>query len=231
MIRRFRDRHDAGRTLARKLSQYGNRDDVIVLALPRGGVVVGYEVAHALGVPLDVLIVRKLGVPGHEELGFGAIASGGIRVLNRDLVRALRIDETMIEHVAGVESGELARRERMYRGARTPLDVRGKTVILVDDGLATGATMLAAVQALRKTGASSVVAAVPVASREACETIGTQVDVCVCLETPEPFAGVGAWYVDFDQTSDGAVTSLLAASRDPARGAPSRSRAFTGNRS
>ena len=217
MIRRFRDRHDAGRTLARKLSQYANRDDVIVLALPRGGVVVGYEVARALGAPLDVVVVRKLGVPGHEELGFGAIASGGIRVLNRDLVHALRIDASMIEHVAGVEGGELARRERMYRGARAPLGVRGRTVILVDDGLATGATMLAAVHALRNTGASSIVVAVPVASREACHTIGAHVDECICLEIPEPFSGVGAWYADFSQTGDREVTSLLAASADRER--------------
>lgn len=230
MIRRFRDRQDAGKVLARRLGAYSGRDDVLVLALPRGGVVVGHEVAQALGVPLDVLIVRKLGVPGHEELGFGAIASGGIRVLNRDLVRALRIDATMIEHVARVEGGELARRERTYRGNRPPIDVRGRTVILVDDGLATGATMAAAVQALRKAETASIIVAVPVASREACDAIATQVDACICLETPTPFAGVGAWYVDFDQTSDADVTSLLAASRDSVPRVRPRAHASTGDR-
>jgi predicted phosphoribosyltransferase len=213
-MRPFHDRRDAGRVLGHRLAAYAGQDDVIVLALPRGGVVVGYEVARALHAPLDVLIVRKLGVPGHEELGFGAIASGGIRVVNRDLVRALRITDAMVEHVAGVESRELERRDRAYRGNRPPLEVRDRIVVLVDDGLATGATMLAAVQAMRKAGASSIIVAVPVASREACEAIRTYVDVCICLETPEPFAGVGAWYDDFTQTSDAEVRMLLAAPAD-----------------
>ena len=230
-MRRFRDRQDAGKALARRLGAYAGRDDVVVLALPRGGVVVGHEVAQALDVPLDVLIVRKLGVPGHEELGFGAIASGGIRVLNRDIVRALGIDATMVEHVSRVEAGELARRELTYRGHRPLYDVRGRTVILVDDGLATGATMAAAVEALRKADASSIVVAVPVASREACDAMATQVDACICLVIPTPFAGVGAWYVDFEQTSDADVTSLLAASRDSLPRVRPRAHASSGGRS
>ena len=229
MTTRFRDRREAGRALADRLSDYAGRKDVLVLALPRGGVVVGYEVARALGAPLDVVIVRKLGVPGHEELGFGAIASGGVRLLNQDLVRALRIEAPLMEHVTAVERRELARRELAYRGDAPPLDPRGHLVILIDDGLATGATMLAAVEALRQAGASTIVAAVPVASREACAAVGDQVDRCVCLLTPPRFLGVGAWYRDFEQTSDAEVTTLLAASRcarphavlaDPAGTAP-----------
>jgi predicted phosphoribosyltransferase len=229
-MKQFHDRRDAGRALGHRLAAYAGQEDVIVLALPRGGVVVGFEVARALHAPLDVLIVRKLGVPRHEELGFGAIASGGILVLNRDLVRSLRIGDAMVEHVIGVERGELARRERAYRGTRPPLEVRDRIVVIVDDGLATGATMLAAVQAIRKAGASSIVVAVPVASREACETIRTYVDVCVCLRTPEPFAGVGAWYDDFTQTSDAEVRALLAANASPVTPVDSPARVSNGDR-
>jgi putative phosphoribosyl transferase len=212
MITRFRDRREAGKVLAQRLEALSGLHDAIVIALPRGGVVVGYEVARGLNVPLDVLIVRKLGVPGHEELGFGAIASGGIQLLNRDLVRALQIDGPLVEHVVATERRELARREVAYRGDRPPMDVRGRVVILVDDGLATGATMLAAVEALHQAGASSVIAAVPVASREACGAVAKQVDRYICLVTPTHFPGVGAWYDNFDQTTDAEVKALLAAS-------------------
>lgn len=210
MITRFRDRREAGKALARRLGNIAGQPDALVIALPRGGVVVGHEVAQALGVPLDVLIVRKLGVPGHEELGFGAIASGGIQLLNRELVRALQLDGPLVNHVLATERRELARREVAYRGDRAPVNVRRRDVILVDDGLATGATMLAAVEALRQAGASSIIAAVPVASREACSAVGEKVDRCVCLVTPPHFHGVGAWYDDFDQTTDAEVRAILA---------------------
>ena len=208
--KRFRDRVDAGRALAADLSAYAGRGDVLVLALPRGGVPVGFEVAQALGAPLDVYIVRKLGVPGHEELAMGAIASGGVRVLNEGVVQSLGIPDSMIDAVAAREQAEMERREREYRGGRPAPDVRGRTVILVDDGLATGATMRAAAQALRQQGPARVVVAVPVAAEESCREIGGQVDEIVCSVTPEPFYGVGMWYADFSQTTDAEVRDLLA---------------------
>ena len=206
----FRDRRDAGRLLAAKLGTYANRPDVLVLALPRGGVPVAYEVARALGAPLDVFLVRKLGIPGHEELAMGAIASGGGRVLNDEVVRALNIPDRVIDAVAAREAQELARRERLYRGGRPPLDVRGRTVILVDDGLATGATMQAAVKAVRQQRPARLVVAVPIAPPETCEELRTEADEVICAVTPEPFHAVGLWYQDFSQTTDEEVRDLLA---------------------
>jgi len=206
----FRDRSDAGRQLAAKLAPYADRPDVLVLALPRGGVPVGYEVARELGAPLDVFLVRKLGVPGHEELAMGAVATGGVRVLNDQVVRALGIPDYVIDAVAEWEERELARRERLYRGDRPPPDVRGKTVILVDDGLATGATMHAAVQALREQQPARIVVAVPTASPEACDELRKEVDDAICAVTPEPFYAVGLWYENFSQTTDEEVRELLA---------------------
>src|SRR5258706_8025702 len=206
----YRDRSEAGRELATKLTAYAHRQDVLVLALPRGGVPVGYEVASALGAPLDVFVVRKLGVPGHEELAMGAVATGGVRVLNDQLVERLGIPEPMIDAVAAREQQELARRERLYRGGRPPPDVRGRTVILVDDGLATGATMHAAIQALRQQNPARIVVAVPTASAETCEEMKTVADDVICASTPEPFEAVGLWYQDFSQTSDEEVRDLLA---------------------
>lgn len=205
----FRDRTDAGEQLAAQLLQYSNRGDVIVLALPRGGVPVGYEVASALGAPLDVFVVRKLGVPWHPELAMGAIASGGIRVLNGDVISSLRITDEIVEAVAEREQVELDRREEAYRGGRLRPDVRGKVVILVDDGLATGSTMRAAVAAVRTLGPSRVVVAVPVGARDACRELERGADEVVCVETPEPFFGVGSWYDDFRQTTDEEVVELL----------------------
>jgi predicted phosphoribosyltransferase len=210
MNKPFHDRREAGRLLAGKLSAYANRSDVIVLALPRGGVPVAYEVARALNVPLDVFPVRKLGVPGHDELAMGAIAPGGVRVLNDEVVLALGIPEHLIDAVAAREEQELMRRERLYRGDCPPLDVRGKTIILIDDGLATGATMLAAVKALRQLQAGRVVVAVPIASPETCEQVRGQVDDIICAVTPESFYAVGLWYENFSQTSDEEVRDLLA---------------------
>src|ERR1700726_2653501 len=201
----FRDRREAGRLLAAKLSAYANRTDVLVLALPRGGVPVAYEVARALGAPLDVFVVRKLGIPGYEELAMGAVATGGVRV-----VRRLRIPEYIIDAVAARELQELARRERRYRGGRPPPDVRGRTVILVDDGLATGATMHAAIEALRQQHPARIVVAVPTASPETCEEMKTKADGVICAITPEPFHAVGRWYRDFSQTTDEEVGVLLA---------------------
>ncbi|HLH24383.1 MAG TPA: phosphoribosyltransferase [Chloroflexota bacterium] len=206
----FRDRYDAGRVLATKLLAYAHRPEVIVLALPRGGVPVGYEVAQALGVPLDVYLVRKLGVPGHRELAMGAIASGDVTVLNPDLIAALQIPPRAIEAVVAEEQAELARRERAYRGDRPPLDVRGRTTILVDDGLATGSTMRAAAQALRQEQAASIVVAVPVAPPEVCAEFQSEVDAVVCAVTPDPFYAVGLWYADFAPTTDEEVHDLLA---------------------
>lgn len=205
----FRNRRDAGQKLAQKLSHYASRPDVIVLALPRGGVPVGYEVSRALHVPLDIFIVRKLGIPGQEELAIGAIASGGIRVLNEDILRMLPLPSELIERVAQRELQELQRRERLYRGDRPPPDVRDRTVILVDDGLATGASMRAAVQALRAQNPKRIVVAVPTAAPEACEAFEKEVDEVVCAITPEPFLGVGRWYEDFSQTTDEGVRLFL----------------------
>jgi erythromycin esterase-like protein/predicted phosphoribosyltransferase len=206
----FRDRREAGRRLAEKLAAYANRPDVLVLALPRGGVPVGYEVARALSAPLDVFVVRKLGVPGYEELAMGAVATGGVRVLNDQLVERLGIPESLIDAVAARERQELARRERLYRGNRPPPDVRGRTVILVDDGLATGATMYAAIEALRQQDPARIVVAVPMASPETCEEMKTKADEVICAITPEPFHAVGRWYRDFSQTTDEEVGVLLA---------------------
>lgn len=207
---RFRDRQDAGRQLAEALSRYAGQDDVLVLALPRGGVPVGYEVARALRVPLDLMLVRKLGVPGHEELAMGAIASGGVRIVSKDVISTLGIPEREIAAVAAAEEQELGRRERAYRDARPPLAVRGRTVILVDDGLATGATMRAAAAALRAQDVKRLVVAVPVAPPETCEALRAEVDDVVCAREPEPFLAVGVWYEDFTQTTDDEVRELFA---------------------
>src|SRR5208337_1004909 len=208
--RPFRDRGQAGRQLAAKLAAYANRPDVIVLALPRGGVPVGYEVAQSLSAPLDVFVVRKLGVPGHEELAMGAIATGGVRVLNEQLIQQLEIPEFIADAVAARELEELKRRERLYRGGRPFPDLHGRTVILVDDGLATGATMEAAIRGLRQLKPARIVVAVPVASREICDALRPLVDDLICAVTPEPFYAVGHWYEDFSQTSDAEVRELLA---------------------
>jgi predicted phosphoribosyltransferase len=218
----FRDRSEAGRRLATRLAQYADRPDVLVLALPRGGVPVGYEVARALRAPMDVFIVRKLGVPGHEELAMGAVASAGVRVLNDQVVSGLGIPDYVIDAVADWEQQELQRRERLYRGQRPPPDVQGKTVILVDDGLATGSTMLAAVRALRQLGPASVVVAVPVASRDTCELLKSEVDEVVCAVTPDPFYAVGLWYRNFSQTTDEEVRELLEQSTSEQAQAASR---------
>jgi predicted phosphoribosyltransferase len=206
---RFRNRVEAGRRLAELLKAYANRPEVLVLALPRGGVPVAYEVARALGAPLDLFLVRKLGVPGHHELAMGAIASGGVRVLNRDVVDMLRIPESAIAAVAAREQTELERRERAYRGDRPPPEVRGKTVILIDDGLATGSTMRAAVGALRQEGPARIVVAVPAAAPETCAEFEVEVDEIVCAIAPDPFFAVGLWYEDFSETSDDEVRDLL----------------------
>jgi predicted phosphoribosyltransferase len=209
----FRDRRDAGRLLAAKLAAYAHRPDVLVLALPRGGVPVAYEVARVLGAPLDVFIVRKLGVPRYEELAMGAGATGGVRVLNKQIVERLGIPHNLIEAVAAREKKELARRERLYREGRPPPDIRGRTIILVDDGLATGATMQAAVEALRQQQPARIVVAVPTASPETCEEMKMKADEVICAIMPEPFHAVGVWYQDFSQTTDEEVRDLLA-SRD-----------------
>src|SRR5205823_4466878 len=205
----FPDRVEAGRLLGVKLSKYAGRDDVIVLGLPRGGVPVAYEVARALHVPLDVFIVRKLGVPGFEELAVGAIASGGVRVLNEDVARALPNAVDIIEAVTAKETAELQRREQSYRDGRPAPELRGKTVILIDDGLATGATMRAAVKALRQRGAAKIVVAVPVGPPDTCHEIEEQTDETICLSTPEFFQAVGQYYEDFSQTTDEDVRELL----------------------
>ncbi len=212
----FRNRFDAGRQLAARLGRYAGRSDVVVLALPRGGVPVGYEVARALGAPLDVFVVRKLGVPGHEELAMGAIASGGVRVLNEDVLRELPLSQEEIDAVAAAEQRELARREAAYRDGRHPVDVRDKIVILVDDGLATGATMRAAVAALRRLGPARVVVAVPVGAPSTCADLNDEADEAICAQEPEPFFAVGMWYQDFTQTSDEEVRELLALAEESA---------------
>lgn len=205
----FRDRIDAGRELAARLSKYANRADVLVLALPRGGVPVAFEVAQKLNAPLDIFLVRKLGVPGHEELAMGAIASGGGRVINEDVVHYLDIPVELIDAIAADEQRELERRERAYRDNRPAPDVQGRVVILVDDGLATGSSMRAAVEALRGQGPARIVIAVPVSAPETCEELRREVDEIVCAATPQPFRGVGLWYEDFSQTTDGEVRELL----------------------
>ena len=214
----FRDRKEAGRLLAAKLAAYANRPDVLVLALPRGGVPVAYEVARALKAPLDVFVVRKLGLPGHEEFAMGAVATGGVRVLNDELVRALRIPEYLIDNVVAREEQELARREQLYRGNRPPPDVRGRTVILVDDGLATGATMLAAIKALQQQQPARIVVAVPTAAPETCEELRAEVHDVICAITPQPFHAVGLWYEDFSQTTDEEVRNLLSLAAGAGKG-------------
>jgi putative phosphoribosyl transferase len=224
----LRDRSEAGKRLARELMRYAMRSDVLVLALPRGGVPVGFEVARALRIPLDVFVVRKLGMPFHEELAMGAIASGGARLLNDDVIQTYAISEDEIHRVIESEMRELDRRERMYRGGRPFPVLRDRIVILVDDGLATGSTMRAAIMALREESPARIVVAVPVAARDTCEELRDVADEIVCLETPEPFDAVGLWYQNFSQTSDREVHDLLTrcrvASRDvhPARRAAAR---------
>ena len=205
----FLNRSDAGRQLASRLRRYAGRDDVVVLALPRGGVPVGFEVARALDAPLDVFLVRKLGLPGHEELAMGAIASGGVRVLNEDVIRACEVGEEEVDAVAAKEQLELLRREREYREGRPFPDVRGRIVILVDDGLATGSSMRAAVAALRRLEPDRVVVAVPVGASDTCASLREVAEEVVCACEPEPFYAVGAWYRDFRQTTDEEVRTLL----------------------
>jgi len=205
----YSDRYEAGTELATRLSRYRDRDDVVVLALPRGGVPVGYEVARALNAPLDVFIVRKLGVPGHRELAMGAIASGGVRVLNDDVVTWYRILESVIDEVAREEQSELERRERAYRDGRAPVDLQDRIVLLVDDGLATGSTMKAAVHAVRTHAPYRVIVAAPVGAPDTCLALKRTADEVVCVRTPESFAAVGQWYRDFSETSDAEVYELL----------------------
>jgi predicted phosphoribosyltransferase len=206
---RFADRHDAGRVLAERVRVYAGRDDVLVLGLPRGGVPVAYEVARSLGAALDVFVVRKLGVPQQPELAMGAIASGGVRILNEDVVRWYRIPQDIIEAVARDEERELARRERAYRNGRPAVPIEGKVVVLVDDGLATGSTMRAAIAAVRRLKPSRVIVAVPVGARETCQDLGAFADDVVCAQIPAAFSAVGLWYADFAQTTDDEVTALL----------------------
>jgi len=205
----YRDRNEAGRALALALIAYANRPDVLVLALPRGGVPVAAQVADALKAPLDVFVVRKLGVPGQEELAFGAIASGGVRVLNDDVVASARLSDAVIRRIVLAEEQEISRRDRLYRGERAPVQLGGRTVILVDDGLATGATMRAAAQAVRAMQPARLVVAVPVAAVQTCAELRASVDEVVCVATPDPFYAVGAWYQNFAQTSDTEVRDLL----------------------
>jgi predicted phosphoribosyltransferase len=211
---RFRDRTEAGRVLAERLREYADGDDVVVLALPRGGVPVAHEVAKALHAPLSVFVARKLGVPGYPELAMGAIASGGSVVLDEGLVGRLGVSRQQLQQVVIDEAGEVARREELYRGGRELPDLEGKTVILVDDGLATGATMRAAALALRELNPAKIVVAVPVAAEETCRQFEDVADHVVCAVTPRPFYAVGQWYEDFDQTTDEDVRDLLAQSRD-----------------
>ena len=205
----YQDRFDAGRNLAMRLSEYANRQDVVILALPRGGLPVAFEVAGALKAPLDVFLVRKLGLPGYEELAMGALASGDVRVINEDVVRQFKIPQHVMDAVAAEQQRELERREQMYRAGREPVNVAGKTVILIDDGLATGSTMRAAVQALRLSNAQKIVVAVSVGAADTCENLRSEADQVVCAEAPEDFTAVGRWYVDFTQTTDEEVCELL----------------------
>jgi putative phosphoribosyl transferase len=207
---RFKNRVEAGRFLAERLSAYANRPDTLVFGLPRGGVPVAYEVATALNSPMDVFVVRKLGVPGHEELAMGAIATGGARSLNHDVIEYLRIPEEVVDEVTEREKQELQRRERLYRDNRPARSPRDRVAILVDDGLATGSSMRAAALAMREQQPASIVVAIPVASIEACDDLRSQADEVVCLYTPEPFYAVGLWYEDFSQTTDEEVRDLLA---------------------
>jgi len=205
----FRDRIEAGQVLAERLEPLLENANVLILALPRGGVPVGFEVSQRLDADLDVFLVRKLGVPGHEELAMGAVASGGVRVLNHAIIQELGIPPAVIDRVTGQEQQEIARRERLYREGRAPLNAAGRTIVLVDDGLATGATMLAATRAVRAQEPARLIVGVPVASARACREVGEQCDQIVCLATPEPFSAVGAWYEKFTQTTDDEVRELL----------------------
>lgn len=208
-MKRFLDRREAGKELAQLLLKFKEQPDGIVLALPRGGVPVGYEVTLALNVPLDVFIVRKLGLPGQEELAIGAIASGGIRILNETIIHALKIDQTVIDRVTQEETQELKRREIQYRGNRPPPELENRTINLIDDGLATGASMLAAVHALRRQRPKKIIIAVPAAAPQAINLLRPEADEIVFVIAPDPFEGVGKWYEDFAQTTDDEVRSLL----------------------
>jgi putative phosphoribosyl transferase len=209
MFTPFRDRTEAGKLLAKLLTAYTNQRDVLVLALPRGGVPVAFEIARALHAPLDVIVVRKLGVPGQEELALGAIATGGVRILNKDVVQFLDIPDEMIDLIAENEQQELERRERLYRGDRPVYAVQGRKVILVDDGIATGATMHAAVAAIKERRPSRIIIAVPTAAPSTCDEFAAEVDELVCVLRPEPFIAVGYWYRQFSQTTDEEVRNLL----------------------
>ena len=220
---RFRDRRDAGRQLAAQLAHYAARSDTLVLALPRGGVPVAYEMARAIGAPLDVFLVRKLGLPGHEEFAIGAIASGGVRVLNEETLRDYAISGEQVEAVVAAEELELERRERQYRGDRPFPSVERRMVILVDDGLATGSTMRAAIAALRQERPARIIVAVPVAPPETCSELRPIVDEIICLMTPDPFYAVGLWYEDFSQTTDEEVRDYLERARvDASNPAPAQ---------
>lgn len=212
----FQDRADAGRRLAQELTPYADRKDVLVLGIPRGGVVVAFEVAKALHAPLDIFVSRKLGVPGHEELAFGAVSSGGVRILDREIVDALAISEAQIDKCAQAAREELERRERLYRGGRPALAVAGRTVLLVDDGIATGSSMRAAIQALRQLKPARLVVAVPLAPRATCIRLKPEVDEVVCVATPKYFYAIGQFYGDFSQVDDEEVSELLAQSAQPA---------------
>ncbi|MGZ3676415.1 MAG: phosphoribosyltransferase [Ktedonobacterales bacterium] len=210
MVTQFRDRTEAGQLLANKIMRYANRDDVLVLGLPRGGVQVAFEIARALNAPLDVMVVRKLGVPGEEELAMGAIGPGGTRVLNADVIRMGGISDSAIDAVTRQEQQELERRIRRYRGNRPPPEMRGRVVILVDDGIATGATMRAAIAAVRRQQPARIIVAAPVAAAETCEALRQELDEVICLLDPEVFWGVGVWYQHFPQLTDDEVQALLA---------------------
>jgi len=205
----FNDRVDAGRQLAEQLRKYANRNDVVILGIPRGGVPVAYEVAVALGVPLDIFVSRKLGVPGEEELAFGAVATGGVRVLDHDLIQSVGISKEEVERITERVRAEVLRREKLYRGSRPPARLDGKIAILVDDGIATGSSMLAAIQALRHLKPASIVVAVPVAPLSTCDRLRKEVDDLICVQTPEDFFAIGNFYSDFSQTADSDVTELL----------------------
>jgi putative phosphoribosyl transferase len=220
MVAIFQNRMDAGRLLARKLTAYANRPDVLVLGLPRGGVPVAFEVAKALNLPLDVFVVRKLGLPGQEELAMGAIATGGVRVLNDEVVKAWRIPDKIVEEVTKEETEELERRELLYRSDRPALDVGGHTVILVDDGIATGMTMFAAIAALQQQGPERIIVAVPVAAPETCAELREKVTEVVCLMMPSEFYAISLWYKDFSQTSNEEVRDLLKQSLHKPSSAP-----------